>query len=114
MNIKVHDNIDSSFATGNVVFRIEESLTETDSRKQIGIVNTKEDYELKLCTHIYNPLLFICQLPIRLAYLYGCLNSSFSVSQDNYYFFSWRRIGETNWHDWFTVCPYLDSVYGEI
>lgn len=100
------------FIQGTFVFKITAHTTDEETR-EVGMVNTKEDYEKKLHTHKYNPILFLIDLPLRLAYLYGCLNVSFQQTRDEEFVFWGRKIGENEWKKWFTVKKYRDSVYGE-
>jgi len=116
MNIETHttpeDNVSSDFAAGNVVFKLTAHAPDGGTR-ETGMVTTKEDYEKKLYTHKYSPVLFLIELPLRLAYLYGCLNLSFRQSRDEEYVFWWRKVGENEWKRWFTAKRYRDSIYGE-
>jgi hypothetical protein len=112
LNSLLEDDIENEFRKGNIVFKITAHTTDGDTR-EIGMVNTKEDYERKLYTHKYLPVLFLVELPLRLAYLYGCLNVVFRRSRNEEYVFWWRKIGENRWEKWFTVKRYNDSIYGE-
>lgn len=116
MNIVTHipPEIDASreFAAGNAVFKLT-AYTPDGETRDIGMVTTKEDYERKLYTHKYSPVLFLTELPLRIAYLYGCLNLSFRQSRSEEYVFWWRKVGNSEWSKWFTVQMYKDSVYGE-
>ena len=78
------------------------------------MVTTKNDYEKKLYTHKYNPILFLIGLHLRLAYLYGCLNITFQQSREEKFVFWWRKIRTNRWEKWFTVKRYHDSIYGEV
>ena len=115
MNIEMRNKkIASLFPQGTIVFKITSISLEPESEQQeIGIVTTKEDYEKKIRSHKYNPLLYIIPLPIRLAYLYDCLNRSYNISRKEKFVFWWRRMGTNRWHTWFIVHPYQDSKYGE-
>lgn len=117
MNIDVNpkgsgENLESSFRQGTIVFKATACVAEGEF-KDVGMVITKEDYEKKLYTHKYNPILFLVDLPLRLSYLYGCLNVSFGQSREEDFVFWWRKIGENEWREWFTVKRYRDSIYGE-
>jgi len=101
----VDENISEKFLEGNIVFIIYEG----DKIK--GMVNTKEDYEKKVCAHQYTPLLFIVPLHVKLAYLYGCLNHELGVTKQRSYKFMWRTVKTDEWHLWFTIKPYKDSLY---
>jgi len=114
MNIDIiDDKIVDEFSKGDIVFKIEAAPNIEEERRPVGMVNTKEDYEKRLRTHFYDPILFVCRLPLRLAYLYGCLNHSFNAHQTDYFYFSWRRLRETVWNDWFIVHPYTESIHGD-
>ncbi len=125
MNIEVYSHPDEGFKKGEVAFKItahtfitvstDEGVANecTEDVKDIGMVTTKEDYEKKLYTHKYNPVLFLIDLPLRIAYLYGCLNISFRHSRDEEFMIWWRKIGENDWNKWFAVKRYRDSIYGE-
>lgn len=97
------------FAGGTIVF----ILFEED--KINGMVNTKEDYDMKLQTHIFLPILFVIPLHIRIAYLFDCLHREYSPDAGKYptkkLTMKWRYIGESGWKDWFEVIPYEDSYY---
>lgn len=97
--------VSQNFSNGNIVFIIYEN------EKIKGMVNTKEDYEKKLFTHQYNPLLWIIPLHVRIAYLYGCLNHQYQVPHNNIYKIMWREIKTDEWKLWFTVIPYQESLY---
>jgi hypothetical protein len=105
-NIKNIDSaVSKNFPNGNIVFIIYEN------EKIKGMVNTKEDYEKKLFTHQYNPLLFIVPLHVKIAYLYGCLNYQYQISNGNTYRIMWREIKKDEWRLWFTVIPYQEVLY---
>ncbi len=109
MNIKVLDEkISQRFTRDEVVFRIE--AISYDKNRDMYMVTTRKDYDKKLYTHLYNPLLFVVDLPLRLAYLYGCLNTSFRQLQQEKYIFYWREIGSIEWNEWFIVNPYEDVI----
>ena len=132
MSIKIFDESTSErFARGDVVFKITSFEGNTPGRegdipykegdipykegdipyKEYRMVTTKDDSEEKAYTHIYIPLLFLVDLPTRLAYLYGCLNHNFKRSRKDIYIFWWRKIGTNEWKKWFGVYPYEDIVY---
>ena len=104
------DEISSLFQDGMAVFRIAAISSGGESR-DVGIVNAREDYERKMCTHMYNPVLFVISFPLRLAYLYGCLNHEYRRSHSETYNFLWRRVGSNDWNLWFRVHPYEDALY---
>ena len=85
------------FSRGEIVFRIEAVSPNVGIEKDVHMVTTKDEYEKKLYTHLYNPILFIVDLPTRLAYLYGCLNLKFRQPQKEIYTFYWREINSNDW-----------------
>lgn len=89
---------------GNYAFKIT-----TKSGKQIGIVGTYKDYEQKLYSHSYSPLLYAVNFPTRLAYLYGCLNRKLNEKREESFVFMWRKIGTDEWQKWFEVIPHTDE-----
>lgn len=102
----IDETVAEKFVEGNIVFIIYEG----DKIK--GMVNTKEDYEKKIQTHIFNPLLNISILPLKIAYLYDCLHRNFSSKKiEKTIVVKWRVIGSSEWNDWFRVLPYADSLY---
>lgn len=105
---KNNNSTEDRFFKEEIVFKI---LTVSDEKspENKGMVNTKEDYDLKIKTHIYNPLLFIIDLKLRLAYLYGCLNKHAGISGKESYIFYWREIGTNDWYEWYKVGTYEDS-----
>lgn len=109
MNIEIFDkSVNKLFMDGICVFKIQD-----EDEKDIGMVITNKDYEEKLVNHEYNPVIFLSPLCLRLAYLYGCLNTSYHSPRDSIFIFKWRKIKTDEWNNWFVVYPYLESVYGE-
>lgn len=114
MSIEVVDkNIINEFPNGEIVFRITARNTSGElpisNERNVHIVTSLEDYKKKMHSHLYTPLLFTCNLPTRLAYLYGCLNYSYNHPRSEIYTFWWRKIGTDDWNIWFRVNPYTDS-----
>lgn len=106
----IFENLDISvskkFMEGNIVFLVYEN----DKIK--GMVVTKEDYEKKIQSHQYTPLLFIIPFHIRVAYLYGCLNHEFQKPNNNLYRIMWREIGTDIWRVWFIIKDsHQDNLY---
>ena len=97
------------FKNEKIVFKLE-SVKE-NIHKSIGMVITKEDYDKKLSTHRYDPVLFIADLPTRFSYMYDCLNRSWGMSRDEIFIFYWRTIGTNEWNIWCKIYPYIDSIY---
>nr|QBK86014.1 MAG: hypothetical protein LCMAC101_06090 [Marseillevirus LCMAC101] len=113
MSIEVVDkNIAGRFPGGEIVYRITACDAISDSQvidRNVNIVTSLEDYKKKLHSHLYSPLLFICDFPTRIAYLHGCLNYSFNQPRSEVYTFWWREIGTDQWDVWFRVKPHNDS-----
>lgn len=117
MSVEIVDkNIAATFFSGCTVYRITAGNVVSDvvselsaNERSVNIVTTLEDYNKKLNSHLYTPLLFTCDLPTRLAYLHGCLNYGFNQSHSEVYTFWWREIGTDVWAIWFRVNPYNDS-----
>jgi hypothetical protein len=106
-------NVEELFSHRYILFKIETEYP--NGKKHIkGMVNRYTDYEKRLYTHLYNPLLYIVDVPTRLAYLYGCLNTSYKITSRITYHFYWRRRGEKIWNVWFIVHPYLENIGGKI
>jgi hypothetical protein len=113
MSIEIIDkNIADKFSAGDIVYRITANHSVSDlpvTSREVNIVTSLEDFNKKLSTHLYTPLLFICNLPTRLAYLHGCLNYRFDQQRSEVYIFWWREIYTDGWKVWFKVNPYVDS-----
>ena len=97
------------FAKGKIVFRI--VALAGKKKRDIGMVNSNKDFERKLKTHLYNPLLFMAPLWIQLAYIFGCLNHEYQKQREETFVFLWRRLNTDEWYKWFVVHPYVDSIY---
>lgn len=109
------ENISSLFTRGDIVFKIASSFQRGDRTifRDVSIVTTKEDYENRLYSHQYNPLLFTVSMPMRLGYLYGCLNRTYRQPREETFVFYWRELGKDEWRPWFRIRPYLESPYRE-
>jgi len=81
----------------------------TKKDKQVGIVCTYKDYEQKLYSHAYSPLLYSVNFPTKLAYLHGCLNRKLNEKREDTFVFMWRKIGTDEWYKWFEVLPHVDD-----
>jgi hypothetical protein len=68
-----------------------------------------EDYNKRLMSHKYTPLLHLCPFPLKLAYLYDCLNRQYGQIREELFIFWWRDIGKNIWNKFFTVYPYSES-----
>jgi len=93
---------------GTYVFKVMSyrNLEETP----IDMVSTYKDYEKKLYSHVYTPLLYIVSIHARIAYLYGCLNCFPNTKRKETFKVLWREIGKDDWNIWFEVRPYEDDV----
>ena len=121
--IEIAENVSQLFADGEIVFRItsyptgilitlrstHEELYETRTEK--GIAIDRSGYEDKLYSHKYTPLLFVSDLPYRLAYLFGCLNLEFRKKREETFVFWYRRLKTKQWKMWFIVRPYVDPIF---
>lgn len=97
------------FNDGIIVLRI----LNADTGKQKGIVITHEDYERKLHTHYYNPIIHLSNFKLKIAYLFDCLNRKYCV-QRFCFIFQYRYIGKDTWIDWFKVNKYIENDYKNI
>jgi len=110
MNIEIHQpGLISDFLTGAVVFKI--TSHQDDSKQTLGMVTTKEDYDRKLMTHQYLPILHLVSFYKQMAYLYGCLNLQYKKPRKQTFVFWARRLRTKLWSPWFTVYPYEDSLF---
>lgn len=94
----------AKFLSKEIVFRI---IINTIPIIDVGVATTFDDYQKKYQSHEYTPLLSLCGLPLRLAYLYGCLNFKKDDMRPGFTFLM-REIGKNIWSRWFTVHPYKD------
>jgi len=109
MDIEIHDHdpdLIPEFMRNDLVFKIT-----TSEGKDIGMVTSREDYEKKLGSHRYIPILFVLSFYKQVAYLYGCLNHQYRESRQETFIFWWRRIHTKKWRPWFTVHPYKESIF---
>lgn len=103
-------SVEERFSQGKVVVKIR--LSEGDITKDVGMVIAKDDYECKLAMHSYHPAMFLIDVKVRLAYIYGCLNRDFtSKKSGRVYSFEWREIGSDVWKKWFRIAPYIDDPW---
>jgi hypothetical protein len=102
----INPAISEKFLQGSVVFIIFEN------EKIKGMVNTKEDYDKKINTHQYQPLIFLCPLHVKIAYLFDCLHRDCDSEKDEKtYNIMWRTVGTDEWDLWFKINPYKDLLY---
>jgi hypothetical protein len=99
------------FSRGEIVLRLQ---TESKGKRtDVGMVISNEDFENRLSTHLYNPLLYIVDFHLKLSYLYGCLHHT-PASNSKVCVFQYREVGRDVWKDWFRICPYADSIYHSV
>jgi len=108
------ETFSNMFFQEKAVFKILTVSLKDKVTREYGMVNINEDYEKKLYTHVYQPFLFVLELGLRLAYLYGCLNREFKKSHNKEYIFMWREIQSNDWIEWFKVKPYIENVRNEV
>jgi len=111
MSLICHNaKIAEDFLEGNSVFKITAEIKGLKpSTYEVHMVVSKEDYEKRLNTHEYTPLLYAVSLETRLAYLYDCLNRQFNKPREQKFIFWWRKVGQSNWSEWFTVLPHGET-----
>lgn len=106
-----NENLTDKFYSGEVVFKITRIPNiDGHSEEDYGIVQTVESYMQRKNTHVYTPLLYMCDFPTQLAYLYGCLNRKFGKPQKYSYIFWWRQVSTKEWHKWFIAHPYIEKL----
>lgn len=108
----VNNKLMNSFIKGNIVFKI--TSVKNFIIKDVSVATSFEDYKNKLNSHLYNPLLYTCNMYLRLAYLFGCLNYEPLRTRDESFTFWWRVIGQDEWKVWFKVQPYQDNLVDEM
>jgi hypothetical protein len=107
------------FREGKTVFRITTAAhpgapPETNyeitpnSKKEYGMVTTKEEFDKKYASHDYLSILAMAPITYKLAYIYGCLNFEKGVPRKEVFTFWYRFLGTREWVEWFTVQPYID------
>jgi hypothetical protein len=99
---------ESLFLQEKAVFKITSSTIHTKGHRDVFMVMDKDEYYKRLLSHQYSPLLNICPIFVKLAYLYECLNRKNGISRDEQFTFWWRLIGKDEWKMWFIVNPYND------
>lgn len=116
MNIEVRRiDVAEAFVEKRVVFKITAKSVDGSEMRNVHMVVDFADYEKRLMTHQYTPLLFAVPLHTRLCYLYGCMNYEYRKPRTEIFTFWWRKIGQDKWCEWFTVKPYMeDHSFGPI
>lgn len=112
MDIKIHQTgLIHDFLKGNLVFKITSKHPREVREQEVGMVTTKEDYERKLMTHQYLPILHILSFYKQMAYLYGCLNLEFKKPRNKVFTFWFRYIRTKDWYPWFVIYPYEELLF---
>lgn len=94
-----------------VFFKITASdMFNLEPERDVGMVNTYDDYRQKLESHVYTPLLYAVSLEQRIAYLYGCMNRKPTTPRDEIFRVYYRRKGTDEWMRWFSILPSRDNV----
>ena len=110
MNVEFKDkNATSAFLKREVVFKITSTKKDGTIRDK-DMVTSLDDYERRLTSIPYHPLIYLAPLHLRLAYLYHCLNNTKDIPRDETYTFWWRKLRTHKWFEWFVVYPYSDST----
>lgn len=106
---KERENFEKEIRDGERVFKVI-SISPSGAIREIDMVNTFYDYQKRISSHKYDPLLFLSPFDLRIAYLYGCLNLKFGDRRDETFKILTRKKQTVEWIDWFMVLPYIDSV----
>jgi len=101
--------LEEEIRAGKRVFKIT-SVLPNGTTKEIDMVNTFEDYEKKVKTHLYTPLLFKLNFKDRIGYLYGCFNNHFGVARTEIFTIYTRLINTSEWKEWYTFMPQVDII----
>lgn len=115
MSLKIHAGADNEairegFIKDHFVLKITITNYEGKSRDH-GMVITREDYEKKMYTHAYRPLLWLAPFHLKVAYLYGCLNTEFERRKTCTYTIWYRKVGTTEWEKWYDALPYYGFLF---
>jgi len=102
--------IEEEFREGKRVFKIIGTHNITKQQKHYDMVTTFSDYEKRIRSHMYTPLLYKLSLKDRIGYLYGCLNMTFGSTRTETFTVYTRVIGTAQWEEWFEIKPYTDSI----
>lgn len=88
---------------GFIMDEIAIKITTRDTLKQEKIVMQWSDLKKLLGDHLYNPILSLATIPLKIAYLCGCLNYEQAVSHGEDYVVWWRKINTDDWNGWFII-----------
>ncbi len=102
-------NFEKEVRSGDRVFKVI-SVSANDTIREIDMVNTFLDYQKRISSHKYDPLLFLSPFELRIAYLYGCLNLKFGDRRDETFKILTRKKQMVVWVEWFMVLPYVDEM----
>ena len=102
-------DVKNKFIDGKCVVKIMRTHLNTHKSYQLGIVINNDKYLKKLKSHEYTPLLYALDLPMRIAYLYGCFDVEYSSDHEHEILV--RDIGSNEWRLWFKILPQLDDDY---
>jgi len=105
----MESNIKDEFKNGKCVVKIIKIHAHTGESHQLGIVINNDKYVKKLKSHEYTPLLYMVDLPSRLAYLFGCFDVEYS--SDHIFEILYREVGSNDWKIWFTISPQPDDDF---
>jgi hypothetical protein len=95
---------------GEAVFRIISYSLDGTIIRDLTVLNTYDNVRHLVQTHRYMPLLYTVELPMLIAYLYGCLNLTEDFRHDVKFVVMGRLLGEREEAVWFTVFPYYNSI----
>ena len=102
------ENIVEKLKAGLYVFKV--VSLQNAAETIVSMVSTYKDYERKLCSHSYTPLLYLVDIRKRIAYLYGCLNRFPNTKRVETFKVFWREVGKDEWNEWFVIEPYEDEI----
>lgn len=106
--VVIRHNVSTLFLAGKIVFKILKSTKEGVKPTDYWMCTTHQEYQTRLESHEYIPILFVAPLTYKLAYLYGCLNRVRGIPRTDTFVFLFREIGKPDWKEWFIVHPYKD------
>jgi len=102
---EIDKGISASFQQGLHVIKIT-----TASNKIIVHASLISDFLKRVKELPYNSLFYVAPLFIKVAYVYGCLNSSYNKSKGETITCYTRKLNTDTWDEWFVVNPYLDDT----
>lgn len=107
--ICILEDFSAQVKSGSMLFRITSHALddiEYASGEDYTLLLTIEKVNELILTHRYNPLLYLVDLPLLIAYLTGCLNRSEHTSHSRVYLVRVRELGSRDEKRWFTISPY--------